>query len=169
MVTMRTTLSTLVLVATTVLGATPAFAQKDKDKDKEKPAEVNGTYDVKYDEVSNNCTNVGMTFARGTLKIDQKKGALVVNIDLVPIMQGSEPKAGKLKATSKLGASVIQGLDGKFSVAGRVDDGVLQLVFVAEYYVKTKPLCTQSWNVSGLRQSGASLLPAPSTSAVALF
>jgi hypothetical protein len=148
---MRTKLCTLVIAATTIIGsAGPALA----DKEKGGSAEIGGTYDVKYDEVSNNCTNVGQSFTRGTVKIDLKKG-LVVNIDLVPIMQGSEPKAGKLKATSKLGPSVIQGLDGKYSVAGRVDDGVLQLVFVAEYYVKGKPLCTQSWNVSGLRQSGA--------------
>ena len=140
---MRTTIATLVLGAT-VLAATPAFADK---------SEVAGTYDVKYDEVSNNCTNTGMTFTRGTLKIEQKKN-VTVNIDLVPIMTGSEPKAGKLKAQSKLGPSVIQGLDGKFSVAGRVDEGVLQLVFVAEYYVKGKPLCTQSWNVAGVRQNG---------------
>jgi hypothetical protein len=146
---MRTTLATLILAATT-LAAAPAFADKG-DKGDTKSA-VAGTYDVKYDEVSNNCTNVGMTFTRGTLTIEDKK-TVSVNIDLVPIMLGSEPKAGKLKAQSKLGPSVIQGLDGKFSVAGRVDDGVLQFVFVAEYYVKTKPLCTQSWNVSGVRQA----------------
>ncbi|HTJ46858.1 MAG TPA: hypothetical protein VL463_32365 [Kofleriaceae bacterium] len=144
---MRTTIATLLVL----LAATPAFADKgDKPSDK---GDVAGTYDVKYDEVSNNCTSTGMTFTRGTLKIEQKKN-VVVNIDLVPIMQGSEPKAGKIKATSKLGASVIQGLDGRFSVAGRVDEGVLQLVFVAEYYVKGKPLCTQSWNVAGVRQNG---------------
>jgi hypothetical protein len=146
---MRTTMATLILAATT-LAAAPAFADKGDKGDAK--SEVAGTYDVKYDEVSNNCTNVGMTFTRGTLKIDDKK-TVSVNIDLVPIMVGSEPKAGKLKAQSKLGPSVIQGLDGKFSVAGRVDDGVLQFVFVAEYYVKTKPLCTQSWNVSGVRQA----------------
>ena len=140
---MRTTIASLILGATTILVASPAFADK---------SEVAGTYDVKYDEVSNNCTNVGMTFTRGTLKVEQKK-TVSVNIDNVPIMVGSEPKAGKLRAQSKLGPSVIQGLDGKFSVAGRVDDGVLQLVFVAEYYIKTKPLCTQSWNVSGVRQA----------------
>src|SRR4051812_4057460 len=113
---MRTTMATLILAATT-LAAAPAYADKGDAK-----SEVAGTYDVKYDEVSNNCTNVGMTFTRGTLKIDDKK-TVSVNIDLVPIMVGSEPKAGKLKAQSKLGPSVIQGLDGKFSVAGRVDDG----------------------------------------------
>ena len=57
----------------------------------------------------------------------------------------------RVKATSRLGATSIQGLDGKFSVAGRVADGSLQLVFIAEYYVKQKPLCTQSWNVTGKR------------------
>ena len=146
---MRTTIATLALAAA-ALAAAPAHADKG-DKGDAKSA-VAGTYDVKYDEVSNNCTNVGMTFTRGTLAIEDKK-TLSVNIDLVPIMVGSEPKAGKLKAQSKLGPSVIQGLDGKFSVAGRVDDGVLQFVFVAEYYVKGKPLCTQSWNVSGVRQT----------------
>jgi hypothetical protein len=156
---MRTTIATLVLGAMT-LAATPALADK---------SEVAGTYDVKYDEVSNNCTNTGMTFTRGTLKIEQKKN-VTVNIDLVPIMTGGEPKAGKLKAQSKLGPSVIQGLDGKFSVAGRVDEGVLQLVFVAEYYVKGKPLCTQSWNVAGVRQNGATKSEAtpPTDSGVAL-
>ena len=59
-----------------------------------------------------------------------------------------------LKATSKLGPTSIEGLDGKFSVAGHVDDGVLSLVFVAEYYAQKKPLCTQSWNISGLRSDG---------------
>ena len=147
---MRTTIATLLLAAISLVAA-PALADKgDKPGDK---GDVAGTYDVKYDEVSNNCTTTGMTFTRGTLKIEQKKN-VVVNIDLVPIMQGSEPKAGKIKATSKMGPSVIQGLDGRFSVAGRVDEGVLQLVFVAEYYVKGKPLCTQSWNVAGVRQNG---------------
>jgi hypothetical protein len=143
---MRTTLVTAMLVAT--LGAPAAFAG-GKDP---KPAEtgIAGTYDVKYDEVSNNCTQTGMSFTRGTLTIETKKD-IAVRIDLVPTMLGSEPRAGKLKAQSKLGPSVIQGLDGKFSVAGRVDDGVLQFVFVAEYYLKGKPLCTQSWNVSGVK------------------
>jgi hypothetical protein len=35
--------------------ATPAFADD---------VSLVGTYDVKYEEMSNNCTNVGMTLAR---------------------------------------------------------------------------------------------------------
>jgi hypothetical protein len=150
MVTMRTMLFPLVLgamAATVTVKAAPAAADNKTD--------VVGTYDVKYDEVSNNCTDVGITFGRGTLAIDNRKGTLVVDIERVPLMNGATPHGGKLRAQSKLGPSSIQGLDGKFSVAGRVDNGVLQLVFVAEYYVKTKPLCTQSWNISGLRQTPA--------------
>ena len=61
-----------------------------------------------------------------------------------------------MKATSKLGPTSIQGLDGRFSVAGTVnEDGVLQMVLVAEYYVNKKPYCTQSWNVSGVRAGEA--------------
>jgi len=154
---MRTTLATLVLAAAAITaGAAPARADNKA---------VTGTYDVKYDEVSNNCTNVGMTFRRGTLTIAEKRGSLTVDIERIPMMVGSRPKHGKVKAHSKLGPSSIRGLDGKFSIAGRVDDGVLQMVFVAEYYVKGKPLCTQSWNVSGLRSKTtgkASMTPAPS-------
>jgi hypothetical protein len=116
---------------------------------------VIGNYDVKYDEMSNNCTNVGMTLARGSLKIDLRQGTLVVDIERIPLMSGVPTKNGAINAKSKLGPTSIQGLDGKFSIGGRVSggDGMLQLVFVAEYQAKGKPLCTQSWNVTGVRQA----------------
>jgi len=142
---MRTILPVL-LAAATVLSASASPARADD-------AAINGVYEVKYDEVSNNCTQVGMSMARGTLKVDLRKGNLAVDIERIPVMTGAPAKAGKIKAQSKLGPSTIEGLDGKFSVAGRVDDGVIQLVFVAEYYVKGKPFCTQSWNVSGLKKT----------------
>jgi hypothetical protein len=113
-----------------------------------------GTYDVKYEEMSNNCTNVGMTLGRGVLRIDVKTStSLVVDIERIPLMNGV-PAKGKITAKSKLGPTSIKGLDGTFSVAGRFSgsDGVLQLVFVAEYQANGKALCTQSWNVSGVKQ-----------------
>jgi hypothetical protein len=114
-----------------------------------------GVYEVKYDEVGNSCTQVGMSMAgRGTVTLKNKKGKLLVDIERIPSMLGTLPRAdGKINARSKLGPSTIDGLDGQFSVVGRVSDGMLQLVFVAEYFHKRKPYCTQSWNVSGLRQS----------------
>jgi len=122
---------------------------------------VVGTYDVKYDEMSNNCTNVGMTLARGSLRIylrsDKSGGtsSLIVDIERIPEMFGIPTKNGAINAKSKLGPTSIQGLDGTFRIGGRVSggDGMLQLVFVAEYQAKGKPLCTQSWNVTGLRQA----------------
>jgi len=124
--------------------ATPAFADD---------VAVIGTYDVKYEEMSNNCTNVGMTLARGQLKIELKSNVLQIDIERVPLMSGIPTKNGAVNAKSKLGPTSIQGLDGTFSVAGKVSsaDGVLGLVFVAEYQVKGKALCTQSWNVTGVR------------------
>ena len=115
-------------------------------------APVAGVYEVKFDEVSNNCTQNSTSLQRGTVNVDTKKG-VTVDIERMPSMTGATPKAGKIKAASKLGPSNIDGLDGKFSVAGRADDGVIQLVFVAEYYLKGKPFCTQSWNVSGLKKN----------------
>ncbi|HEV7559190.1 MAG TPA: hypothetical protein VGO00_27135 [Kofleriaceae bacterium] len=113
-----------------------------------------GTYDVKYEEMSNNCTNVGMTLGRGVLRIEIKSStSLVVDIERIPLMNGV-PAKGKITAKSKLGPTSIKGLDGTFSVAGRFSgsDGVLQLVFVAEYQAQGKALCTQSWNISGVKQ-----------------
>jgi hypothetical protein len=135
----------LVAVATIVAGGAPAFADDA----------VVGTFDVKYEEMSNNCTNVGMTLGRGTLKIDVRPGNnLVVDIERIPIMNGLPAKGGKITAKSKLGKTSIEGLDGTFSVAGKVSgpEGMLTLVFVAEYQAKGKPLCTQSWNIAGVRK-----------------
>jgi hypothetical protein len=142
---MRTFLVTVVLA----LAALGSVARADDN-----PA---GTYDVKYEEMSNNCTNVGMTLGRGILKIEIKtSSSLVVDIERIPLMNGV-PAKGKITAKSKLGPTSIKGLDGTFSVAGRFSgsDGVLQLVFVAEYQAQGKALCTQSWNVSGVKQGKA--------------
>jgi hypothetical protein len=103
---------------------------------------------------ANNCNNVGMAFGRANVMVEKKKGALSVDIERIPLMSGPIGKGGKLKAQSKMGSTSIAGLDGKFSIAGSVVEGTISLVFVAEYYVKDKALCTQSWNVSGMRKAG---------------
>jgi hypothetical protein len=118
---------------------------------------VAGRYEVKYEQVTSNCENTGMAMQRGVFEIEKKKAQTVaVDIDRIPLMQGSAAKGGRVKATSKLGPTSIQGLDGRFSVAGTVNaDGVLQMVFVAEYYLNKKPYCTQSWNVTGVKAAAA--------------
>lgn len=115
---------------------------------------VAGTFEVKYEEVTSNCQDTGMVLSRGELEIAKRKGSQVaVDIARMPIMTGTANKGGRIKAASKLGKTSIQGLDGRFSVAGTVNnDGVLNVVFVAEYYVSGKAYCTQSWNVSGFRK-----------------
>ena len=136
------------LVAASVLAvaalATPALAD-----------DIAGTYEVKFEEMSTNCSPPPATYQRANLKIDVAKSSLRVNIDTIPQMNGVPAKNGKISAkTPKKLASTVQGLDGKWAVSGRVDDnGVLQLVLVAEYtkHDDGKPYCTQSWNVSGVR------------------
>jgi hypothetical protein len=136
-------------VALAVVLAVPGAAAAEARGDA-----VTGVYEVKYDDVGNTCTQGGISLLRGTIEVKVKKGRLHVEIDRVAGMTGAPPgPGGKLKAASKLGPSTIDGLDGRFSVSGRVSDGMLQLVFVAEYFHKRRPYCTQSWNVSGLRQS----------------
>lgn len=114
-----------------------------------------GTYDVKYEEVANNCTvaNTGIALARGTLKVGKKGKNITVDIQRFEVMSGTAAKGGKLRASSKIGMSPIDGSTAKASVAGRVEEGLIQLVFVVEYYVDKKPLCTQSWNVNGVKQT----------------
>ena len=145
---MRTHLLALSLLA---LALAPAVARADN------AGAVAGTFDVKYEEVTSNCQNTGIVLSRGTLAIEKRKGSsIAIDIERMPIMTGTASKGGRIKAGSKLGKTSIQGLDGRFSTAGTVNtDGVLNVVFVAEYYLANKAYCTQSWNVSGVRKDDA--------------
>jgi hypothetical protein len=111
-----------------------------------------GSYDVKFEQVSTNCDSPVAYPLHGSLKIDVKGDDLHVDIDRTPLMIGKSTKPGKISAKSKPGHTPVQGMDGVFSVAGRITpEGMLSLVMVGEYQTAGKPLCTQSWNLSGLR------------------
>jgi len=143
---MHTTISVLAGVAT-------ALAAQSSH------ADISGTYEVKYEEVSTNCTTQRLTYPPGALKVKIKGTSLIVDIDRTPEMIGVSQKSGKVSAKSKPGGTMIDGMDGVFSVAGRItEDGMLHFVMVGEYSAKGKSLCTQSWNVSGPRTAGG---PAP--------
>lgn len=116
---------------------------------------VSGTWSVLYKEVTSNCQDTGIVLLSGKIDIAKKKGqSIVVDIERMPVMNGSAAKGNRIKATSKIGRTSIQGLDGRFSLAGSVNDSeILSGVLVAEYYLSGKAFCTQSWNVSGTRVS----------------
>ncbi len=137
---------------------TPAVALAD-----DPAAAVAGTFDVKFEEVTSNCQGTGMSLNRGLVTVERKKAtAITIDIERIPLMTGTASKGGRIKATSRIGKTSIQGLDGRFSTAGTVNDDVLSVVFVAEYYLQGKAFCTQSWNVSGLRKTATAPAPAPS-------
>lgn len=142
---MRTTLAVLFLVAS----ATAARADEN----------VTGTFDVKFEEMASNCNPPPVSLGRGKLAIDIRKDALTVNTDLIPQLVGVPSKNGKVNAkTNKIVGTTVVGLSAKYSVAGRVEGGMVQLVLVAEYFNQTKdnkPYCTQSWNVNGARSTDA--------------
>jgi hypothetical protein len=135
--------------------ASVAAAQKKKGKDDGRSDDILGTYDVRYEEVSSSCDETAIVMTRGTLEIGKRKAQLTVDISRFPLMTGTPQRGGKVRASSKLAPSSIDGVDGKFSVAGRVDEGLISLVFIAEYYVGKKPLCSQTWNVSGQKSAKA--------------
>jgi hypothetical protein len=116
-------------------------------------ARLAGTYNVKFEQVSTNCEHPLAYPLQGVVKIEVKGGDVQVDIDRTPIMVGKVAKAHKLNAKSpKPGHTPVEGMDGVFSVAGRItDEGMVSLVMVGEYQTAGKPLCTQSWNLTGLR------------------
>jgi hypothetical protein len=135
-------------VAVLLLAAAPAAAD-----------DLAGAYDVKFEQISTNCDQPLSYDLHGSLKIEIKGTDLVIDIERTPLMVGKSPKsvgAVKISAKSpKPGHTKIQGMDGVFSVAGRITaDGMLSLVMVGEYQTAGKPLCSQSWNLSGLRSRG---------------
>lgn len=132
-----------VAVATiaTVATVTPVYAD-----------DLTGSYEVKFEQVSTNCEHPVTYPQHGTIKIDVKGGDVQVDIERTPLMVGKSSKTNKISAKSpKPGHTPIEGMDGMFSVAGRVTEGMLSLVMVGEYQTAGKPLCTQSWNLSGLK------------------
>jgi hypothetical protein len=118
-----------------------------------------GSYDVKFEQISTNCERPVSYPPHGSLKIELKGADLQVDIERTPLMVGKPPKsegAVKISAKSRPGHTPIQGIDGVFSVAGRISaGGMLSLVMVGEYQVAGKPLCSQTWNLSGLRSNGS--------------
>ena len=123
--------------------------------------DASGSFDVKFDEMATTCTPPPVTLARSkvTIATNAKKNSVTVNIDTIPEMAGIPQKGGKVNAKTVKGTNgvvptTVQGLDAKYSIAGKIEEGgMLQLVLVAEYikHDDKKPYCTQSWNVTGLR------------------
>jgi hypothetical protein len=142
---MRTNL--LVASLLVMAASAPALAQN-----------VTGAYESKFEEMSTNCDPVRFTYTRSVVRIDTVKTSLKVNIETIPQMIGITAKSGKINAkTPKKVGTTIDGIDGKYHASGRVDEnGVLELVLVAEFTRRDtgKPLCTQSWNLRGVRQTG---------------
>jgi hypothetical protein len=116
-------------------------------------ADISGTYDVKFEDVSTNCTTQKLSYKPQPISVKLKGNQVTVDIDLTPVMTGVPQKNGKVSAKSRSGNTMISGMKGVFSVAGRITaDGALALVMVGEYSTEQgKSLCTQSWNVSGPR------------------
>jgi len=135
-----------VLGVVVLAGAAPAHAD-----------ELAGSYAVKFEQISTNCERPLTYPLQGTVKIEVKGADMQVDIDRTPLMVGkAKPgKAGEPRKVSakspRAGHTPMEGMDGMFSVAGRVTtEGMLSLVMVGEYQTAGKPLCTQSWNLSGL-------------------
>ncbi|HEX3480729.1 MAG TPA: hypothetical protein VHT91_37180 [Kofleriaceae bacterium] len=114
---------------------------------------VAGSYEAKFEQIGNNCEHSISFSPRGIVKIEVKGGDLQVDIERTPLMIGKPRKDGKINAKSRVGHTRVEGMDGVFTVAGRItpEDGMLSLTLIGEYQAGGKPLCTQSWSLSGLK------------------
>ncbi len=159
---MSSRLTTSVVVAAAMiaamiaLGVGTADAQKKKRGEAEDIEALMGDYDVKFEEIANNCAQTGMNLRKGTITLSltsKKKKAqrFTVSVPIAPVMYGADPSKGKFRVKAKRSGTGIQGVTGQFAASGRVNDGVIQFVYIAEYFTRGKPLCTQSWNVSGVK------------------
>ncbi|HTE52708.1 MAG TPA: hypothetical protein VK698_17770 [Kofleriaceae bacterium] len=143
----------LIAAALPLAGGARAAAAQPRPAPARPEPRMAGKYAATFQEVSNNCNGMGMSLREVTIELSQSgERAMVVTVPSVPIMRGVANRGGKFKADARRGKTAIQGVDGRFSVAGRVDAKGIQLLFIAEYYRGTKPMCTQSWNASGPRR-----------------
>ncbi|HVV87530.1 MAG TPA: hypothetical protein VHE35_31030 [Kofleriaceae bacterium] len=150
---MRTNLLMAFLVAASA--ALPAVASADASDS------LVGRYDVAFEQVTSNCDQ-GLTLAKASMAIEKKGAGVSVDLPKVATLTGKAPKAGRLKAASAVARTSVAGLDGKFSIAGSIDDaGHVDAVFVGEFYKDAKPICTQSWHVTGTRAADAKAPAAP--------
>ena len=115
---------------------------------------IRGSYQASFEEVANNCETNGIKLHSETIRIEQsrkrnRKTAIQVYIPSLPKMNGTVRRGGKIRAKSSKGPVANSKLLGSFTLAGRADGKTIQLIFIADFYQGNKPLCTQSWNVSG--------------------
>jgi len=129
-----------VLGAVLLATAVPAYADDP----------VTGSYEAQFEQIGNNCEHSISFPQRGMVKIEIKSGDLQVDIERTPLMVGKPRKDGKVNAKSRPGHTAVAGMDGVFTVAGRVtSEGMLSLNLIGEFQAGGKPLCTQSWSLSG--------------------
>ena len=156
---MRTNLAPAFLIAVAVLS--PAVAAADASD------ALTGRYEVAFEQVTSNCQGNGVTIDKSTVVISKRAPGIAVEVPKVVTMTGTAARAGRLKAASKAAKTPATALEGKFSIAGTIDDGgKLDAVFVAEFFSGGKPVCTQSWSASGTRVAAAAMAPAAPSAAL---
>tara|TARA_R110002096_G_scaffold44526_13_gene120542 strand:+ start:132733 stop:133218 length:486 start_codon:yes stop_codon:yes gene_type:complete len=110
-----------------------------------------GNFKSTFTKVVDNCDK-GLDLTKASLTISKTEGSVTVRIDALPPLVGKAGKRGKLRAEAK---GKGHGMDVRYGLNGRVSDGELQAVFVAEYFKGKTPVCTQSFRVVGTAAQAA--------------
>ena len=133
------------VAALSLAAASPALAQEA------------GNYKSTFKKVVDNCDK-GLELTSANLTISKTERTISVAIDGLPPLRGKAGKGGKLRAEAK---GTSNSMDVRYGLNGRVSDGELQAVFVAEYFTGKRPVCTQSFRVVGSTSKSPNSTEAP--------
>ena len=103
--------TTCLAIAVALAVAAPALAQ---NRGKRGGGELLGDYEVKFNEIANNCENTGMNLRTGVVNLGKQRKQLTMQVPLVAMMFGRMPRHGKFNVKAKLGGTGIAGLLGKY-------------------------------------------------------
>lgn len=113
------------------------------------------TYDVAFESVTSNCdADAALSLTRGRLVLERDSKQVKLRLAGLPVslpeLRGSQRRGGKLKA--KATGTGSGGRRQRLTASGRVEDGTIQLLFIAELHGSDgKSVCSQTWDVTGKR------------------
>lgn len=148
---MRITLVVIAVIASGASGASVLVVSPGEAAAQNAPSSV--IYEGGFEEITNSCSKEqGMALSKSTVKLARKGESVEVTISGVPSMTGRLRRGGSFRAEAKGPRPEQKDIEGRYSATGRANERRVQLVFVAEFYRGTTPVCTQSWDVTGARK-----------------
>lgn len=125
-------------------------------------AELAGSYEVAFDEVASSCGDRSLALSTATLvlgtgagRTGEREPRLTLRVPGLPELEGRPAAGGRFRVAADTRRGRRARPAGRFTAAGRVADGALSMVLVAELALADDSPCAQTWNVRGRRRAAA--------------